>query len=253
MVIMVYRMLAQDIVRFMSIFFIFVMGFSQGYYVLFQSYDEDAEDAEDHPMPNPVESILGIFLMSLGDVGFIWEGVPNTNHELIGKIHFFIFIAIVVILLLNLLIAMMGDTYAKIAEIKNEWMRQWARTVLIVERGIAPAERLRQQDLYSERNSSGNKCLVMKQFLSADQLDEIEEIIEMKVTHRKNIDRRKERFGYDSVSTMGLNVAGADVIEEESDDENPFADDIGGNVVSFNDMDPQKMGTGGKSGGDKPF
>ena len=28
------------------------------------------------------------------------------------------------ILLLNLLIAMMGDTYAKIAEIKNEWMRQ---------------------------------------------------------------------------------------------------------------------------------
>jgi hypothetical protein len=30
----------------------------------------------------------------------------------------------VVILLLNLLIAMMGDTYAKIAEIKNEWMRQ---------------------------------------------------------------------------------------------------------------------------------
>ena len=35
--------------------------------------------------------------------------------------------------------------------------------------------------LISERNSSGNKCLVMKQFLSADQLDEIEEIIEMKV------------------------------------------------------------------------
>ena len=241
-------MLAQDIVRFMSIFFIFVMGFSQGYYVLFQvctcclchlilqSYDEDSE--EDHPMPNPVESILAVFLMSLGaspltdhchlsgDVGFIWDGVPNTNHELIGKIHFFIFIAIVVILLLNLLIAMMGDTYAKIAEIKNEWMRQWARTVLIVERGIAPAERLRQQDLYrwtfqhmplhllySERNSEGAKCLVMKQFLSADQLDEIEEIIEMKVTHRKNIDRRREKFGYDSISKMGLNVAGADVIE----------------------------------------
>jgi hypothetical protein len=33
-------------------------------------------------------------------------------------------ICLVVILLLNLLIAMMGDTYAKIAEIKNEWMRQ---------------------------------------------------------------------------------------------------------------------------------
>ena len=86
--------------------------------------------------------------------------------------------------------------------------------MLIVERGIPPAERLRQQDLYrsqnvtechkmshpclfSERNSSDKKCLVMKQFLSADQLDEIEEIIEMKITHRKNIDRRKTRFGFD--------------------------------------------------------
>ena len=138
MVIMVYRMLAQDIVRFKicinffnckyflerftTVFIIFVMGFSQGYYVLFQSFDESEGDA--HPMPNAVESILAVFLMSLGDVGFIWEGVVNTNHEIVGKIHFFIFIAIVVILLLNLLIAMMGDTYAKIAEIKNEWMRQ---------------------------------------------------------------------------------------------------------------------------------
>ena len=36
----------------------------------------------------------------------------------------FLFLAIVMVLLVNLLIAMMGDTYAKIAEIKNEWMRQ---------------------------------------------------------------------------------------------------------------------------------
>ena len=49
-----------------------------------------------------------------------------------GKIHFFIFIAIVVILLLNLLIAMMGDTYAKIAEIKNEWMRQVTVTNMLI-------------------------------------------------------------------------------------------------------------------------
>ena len=62
------------------------------------------------------------------------------------KIHWFIFMSLLVILLLNLLIAMMGDTYAKIAEIKNEWMRQWARTVLIVERSISPKERLRQQN-----------------------------------------------------------------------------------------------------------
>ena len=31
---------------------------------------------------------------------------------------------VVYVLLINLLIAMMGDTYTRIAEIKNEWMRQ---------------------------------------------------------------------------------------------------------------------------------
>ena len=40
----------------------------------------------------------------------------------------------------------MKYNFYQIAEIKNEWMRQWARTVLIVERSIAPNERLRQQN-----------------------------------------------------------------------------------------------------------
>lgn len=78
----------------------------------------------------------------------------------------FLFLALVYILLVNLLIAMMGDTYTRIAEIKNEWMRQWARTVLIVERGIPPKERLRQQNLYSERMATGEKALVLKQTMS---------------------------------------------------------------------------------------
>ena len=37
---------------------------------------------------------------------------------------FMVFTAIVSILLINLLIAMMGNTYERIAEMKNEWMRQ---------------------------------------------------------------------------------------------------------------------------------
>ena len=61
---------------------------------------------------------------------------------------------------------MMGDTYGFVASIPNEWMRQWARTVLIVERGISPKERLRQQDLYAERMQTGEKALVLKQTMS---------------------------------------------------------------------------------------
>ena len=93
-------------------------------------------------------------------------------------------------MLINLLIAMMGDTYTRIAEIKNEWIRQvkidgknilsnsfndkkinfqWARMVLIVERGIPPKERLRQQDLYAERMSTGVKALTLKQSMSVSK------------------------------------------------------------------------------------
>ena len=37
---------------------------------------------------------------------------------------FVLYMAIVAILLVNMLIAMMGNTYQKIAETRNEWQRQ---------------------------------------------------------------------------------------------------------------------------------
>ena len=87
----------------------------------------------------------------------------------------------------------------------------------------------------------------MKQFLSDEKIDEINEIIEMKITHRKNIERRKAKFGYvsksnmlcmtwkhgpvlrfESTSKMGLNMAGAAVIipdaSDGTDPENPYGD-----------------------------
>ena len=42
-----------------------------------------------------------------------------------------------------------------------------------------------------------------------DQLDEIKDIIEMKVSHRKNINRRRDRFGYESNSLIGLDLGSA--------------------------------------------
>ena len=43
---------------------------------------------------------------------------------IVSQIYLFMFILMAFLLLLNLLIAMMGDTYNMIAEIKNEWIRQ---------------------------------------------------------------------------------------------------------------------------------
>lgn len=161
-VIMIYRMMAADLLRFVIIYIIFVMGFAQceqiiyryyillfckliffsvAYFIIFQSYKPEDENENPNPMPNAVESVLKVFIMSLGVFGDIWDSLGDTNHSFIGKVLekrilirnlflcdpqvcCFVFLAIVYILLVNLLIAMMGDTYTKIAEIKNEWMRQ---------------------------------------------------------------------------------------------------------------------------------
>ena len=53
---------------------------------------------------------------------------------------------------------------------------------------------------------------------------------------------------------MGRYVAGQDVIQEDKDDENPFEDNMGDNIMSFADMDSQQMlKTGGRGKVDVPF
>ena len=42
-----------------------------------------------------------------------------------------------------------------------------------------PRERLRQQDLYADRDSAGDKALVMKQFLSDEKVDYLATIIRL--------------------------------------------------------------------------
>ena len=49
MVTMIYRMMMQDLARFGTVFTIFVMGFSQAFYIIFLSFkgDDDCDPQED--------------------------------------------------------------------------------------------------------------------------------------------------------------------------------------------------------------
>eukprot|EP00095_Tigriopus_kingsejongensis_P009304 snap_masked-scaffold884_size84903-processed-gene-0.7 protein:Tk09304 transcript:snap_masked-scaffold884_size84903-processed-gene-0.7-mRNA-1 annotation:"AGAP012241-PA" len=57
----------------------------KAYYIMFQSYTNTSNP---DPMPSPLESILSIFIMSLGSFGSVWEGLGSTNHSFLGKIVF---------------------------------------------------------------------------------------------------------------------------------------------------------------------
>lgn len=56
----------------------------------------------------------------------------------------------------------MGNTYTKIAETKNEWQRQWARIVLVVERGVAPHDRLKKFNDYCQLMADGRPSLILR-------------------------------------------------------------------------------------------
>ncbi len=93
---------------------------------MFQTYDA-GDSGRDNPIGTPMAACMSMFLMSLSYFETVYEGMSRTNHEIEAKILFVIYIAIANILLINMLIAMMGNTYQKIAETRNEWQRQVRR------------------------------------------------------------------------------------------------------------------------------
>nr|XP_016933690.1 transient receptor potential cation channel subfamily V member 5 [Drosophila suzukii] len=194
-VVMIYRMVMGDLLRFVSIYLVFVLGFSQAFYIIFLTFDSgtpaDGEDAESNPMPSPMESIVAMFLMSLTNFGDYYGAMVSTQHEYEAKILFFLFMVIVSVLLVNMLIAMMGNTYQVIAEIRNEWQRQWARIVLVVERSVPPAERLKNFMQYSQSMSDGRRALVLRLNMTEEEKEEMKEVQEMKRIHQRFSKKRQ--------------------------------------------------------------
>ncbi|XP_066261060.1 transient receptor potential cation channel subfamily V member 5 [Euwallacea similis] len=203
-VVMIYRMVMGDLLRFATIYMVFVMGFSQAYYIIFLSFDnpltpEEVDDSATNPMSTPTESIMAMFLMSMTNFGDYYTAFSRTEHEYEAKMLFVVFMAIVAILLINMLIAMMGNTYQKIAETRNEWQRQWARIVLVVERGVSPPERLRQLNVYSQPMSDGKRALVLRLNQSDEDKEEMKDMLEMKRRHDRFVKKRRDQLA-------GINV-----------------------------------------------
>lgn len=108
---MIYRMVMGDLLRFASIYLVFVMGFSQGkhsklilktyihknlfvaFYIIFLSFDnpltpEEVDDSNTNPMSTPVESIMAMFLMSMTNFGDYYDALAKTEHEVGAKVNF---------------------------------------------------------------------------------------------------------------------------------------------------------------------
>lgn len=155
-----------------------------------------------------IDSIMTMFLMSLGEFQDVYAEFENTDHPMLAKGLFVIYMILASVLLVNMLIAMMGHTYEDIASRPNEWLRQWARIVLIVERGMSKEDRLATQQKYSEVRN-GERVFVVKwetnvsswlcnTFLielidQEEECKEIDELKELCAENRINFAKLKKR------------------------------------------------------------
>lgn len=76
--------------------------------------------------------------MLAGEFKVMYDALEDTSHQTMGKIIFLCYMVIVTLLLINMLIAMMGNTYTLVNETQKEWLRQWAHIVLAIEQSVTP-------------------------------------------------------------------------------------------------------------------
>ncbi len=110
-----------DILQFMAILSIFIIGFSQSFFTLMYNIPE---------FINPLQSILSTFDMVIGNFDF-GGVVENSEYKITSEYIYRVFLVISIIILLNMLIAILESSYNKIIEKANkEWQLEKTKLIL---------------------------------------------------------------------------------------------------------------------------
>ncbi|XP_055617928.1 uncharacterized protein LOC129763150 isoform X2 [Toxorhynchites rutilus septentrionalis] len=141
---MIFSMITGDMFTFGIIYMIVLFGFSQAFYFLYKGHP----DAEETPFGSYFGTWMALFQTTLGD--YDYADLNLTTYPNLAKTVFVIFMIFVPILLLNMLIAMMGNTYAYVIEqAEKEGMKQWAKIVVNLERAVKQEDAKKYLEEYS--------------------------------------------------------------------------------------------------------
>jgi len=136
MVIMVYKMLFNDVLRFFMVYCVFILGFSHAFFVLDHSKSSGTI----------MKSIGCLFDATFGDFDINGHLEMEAPFRSISAMLLVCYVVLVSIQLLNFLIAMMGNTYTQINDdSKKHWELERARIIFAFELEMTPTER--QQSL----------------------------------------------------------------------------------------------------------
>ncbi|KAK6022316.1 transporter, cation channel family protein [Ostertagia ostertagi] len=164
---MIYSMIAGDMMRFAIISAIFLISFSQVFYFVGKDMDAKQQLNTSNPYHCPVEgydiytydnfieTFITLFRASMG--GYDYEEFACANYEVLTKTLFVLYMFVMPIMMINILIAMMGNTYTTvIAQAEKAWRQQYAQIVMVLERSVGPEKLAASQLEYSIKLNDTN-------------------------------------------------------------------------------------------------
>ncbi|KAL5011500.1 hypothetical protein ScPMuIL_010051 [Solemya velum] len=231
-VVMIYQMIRGDLLRFFIIYSVFIIGFSQAMYIVFRVVHDDV-------FSYPLEAIMGVFMMSLGEFGDFYESFDKTQHPTITIIVFVLYMILVTLLLVNMLIAMMGNTYQLVNETQKEWLRQWAKIILVVEQTVTKSERRKAYKTYTQP-MDGGFALSIRWHQSEKEKEEIKRIEEFKKLQALNMKAQKKKKRPGSGTTAGKSSGASSAAASEQD--------LNVNVLNVKSETEEKTRNGTKPG-----
>ena len=171
-----------SIKELMIILILIIFGFSQAFYLL--SYDNDQLD-----FSSPTDAIINAFLYMMGQSQL--SQMQGSSSPKLAQFILCLFIFVSAILLLNLLIALMNNSYTAIQEMQiAEWHRECAK--IMVEQWRPWPPKLKKYAYYLVRQDDRKNEFKTKQSLQEYRLNRIESTLETLVSLKRSLDTMRE-------------------------------------------------------------
>ncbi|KAI1696929.1 ion transport protein domain-containing protein [Ditylenchus destructor] len=211
-ILMIYTIITRDMLRFFLIYLIFLVGFSQSFYVIFLACSRARQDRFDRGLnsselglandddnnvnilENPLESFMRLFIMTVGEFTVFYRQLQTCQEPLIsniGKLLFVVYMVLVFLMQFNLLIAMMTRTYELIFNTQKEWKRQWAQVILMLELSLNPKSRLTALLEYSRPIGTDKR---KRAFVVTRKIDSNTEIERLKQEQKDHTIREEKKM-----------------------------------------------------------